>query len=113
MSSLDSDLRMSKTHRALSTSPNLRSGTKITMPLQILEGETPTPALWGSMPLEIYVLSEWEAPHSSHPAESPSDRRRRLVRQFLALGDEGREIYTSYPNLSPSLEQLSFSTAPS
>lgn len=72
------------------------------MPLQILEGETPAPPAWGSLPLEIYVLSEWETPHPSYPTdpESPSDRRQRLVRQFLALGHEGREVCISYPDLN-------------
>lgn len=74
------------------------------MPLQILEGEPPTPPPWGSILLEIYLLSEWETPHPSHSTESPSDRRRRLVRQFIALGDEGREVYKSYPVLHTSFD---------
>jgi hypothetical protein len=68
-----------------------------TMPLQILDGETPATPPWGSILLDIYLLAEWDTPHPSHLTESPSDRRRRLVRQFLALGHEGREVYTSYP----------------
>ncbi|OOQ84400.1 hypothetical protein PEBR_30356 [Penicillium brasilianum] len=77
------------------------------MPLQILDGETPTPPTWGSLPLEIYVLSEWETPHPSHPTdpESPSDRRRRLIRQFLALGHEGRETYRARAESPPSVSE--------
>ncbi|EAL90883.1 hypothetical protein KXX16_001277 [Aspergillus fumigatus] len=64
------------------------------MPLQILDGEPPSPPAWGTLPLDIYLLSEWDTPNSSylakasqHPVpESPSDRRSRLIRQFLALG---------------------------
>jgi hypothetical protein len=64
------------------------------MPLRIIEGESPEPVPWGSLPLDIYLLSEWETPHPSQPTESPSARRRRLIRQFLALGLEGRRVYT-------------------
>lgn len=71
----------------------------VTMPLQILEGETPTPPAWGSLSLEVYVLSESETPYPSHPTEPESlsnrRRRRRLVRQFLALGHGGREVCIS------------------
>lgn len=81
-----------------------------TMPLQILDGETPTPPPWGSILLEIYLLSEWDAPHPSHTTEFPSDRRRRLVRQFLALGHEGREVYTAYPVLTTSLNSITLSS---
>lgn len=72
------------------------------MPLQILEGETPMSPAWGSLPLETYVLSEWETIHASHHTdpESPWDRRRRLVRQFLALGHAVREVCISYPDLN-------------
>ncbi|KAF3384321.1 hypothetical protein F1880_001855, partial [Penicillium rolfsii] len=79
----------------------------VTIPLQILEGETPDPPGWGSLPLEIYVLSEWETPHPSRPTdpETCSDRRRRLIRQFLALGHEGREAYRTRAESPPTLSK--------
>ncbi|GFF42133.1 conserved hypothetical protein [Aspergillus lentulus] len=68
------------------------------MPLRILEGEPPSPPAWGTLPLDIYLLSEWDTSHSSylteasqHPVpESPSGRRSRLIHKFLALGSAGR-----------------------
>ncbi|KAF4151087.1 hypothetical protein CNMCM6936_000037 [Aspergillus lentulus] len=69
------------------------------MPLRILEGEPPSPPAWGTLPLDIYLLSEWDTSHSSylteasqHPVpESPSGRRSRLIHKFLALGSAGHK----------------------
>ncbi|CAP93003.1 hypothetical protein E8E15_003093 [Penicillium rubens] len=72
------------------------------MPLRIIEGESPEPVPWGSLPLDIYLLSEWETPHPSQPTESPSARRRRLIRQFLALGLEGRRPYQARTETPPT-----------
>ncbi|GFF88395.1 conserved hypothetical protein [Aspergillus lentulus] len=63
------------------------------MPLRILEGEPPSPPAWGTLPLDIYLLSEWDTSHSSylteasqHPVpESPSGRRMRDVSHFFTL----------------------------
>lgn len=62
------------------------------MPLEILEGEPPESPAWGTLALDIYLLSEWDTPHEQDAAESAPDRRRRLVRQFLALGSMGRQV---------------------
>ncbi|KAJ5089842.1 hypothetical protein N7532_008526 [Penicillium argentinense] len=73
------------------------------MPLHIIENDDPETAAWGELPLEVYFLSEWEKPHPdpSQSNESPADRRKRLLRQFLALGSEGREPY--WPGDSPAV----------
>lgn len=65
------------------------------MPLRIIENNLPEPVPWGALSLDIYLLSEWETPNPAQPTESSFDRRRRLVRQFLALGLEGREVNTA------------------
>ena len=62
------------------------------MPLGILEGEPPSPPAWGTLALDIYLLSEWDTPHPGLHPESPSDRRSRLIREFLALGSVGRQV---------------------
>ncbi len=64
------------------------------MPLGILEGEPPSPPAWGTLALDIYLLSEWDTPHPGLHLhlESPSDRRSRLIREFLALGSVGRQV---------------------
>lgn len=82
------------------------------MPVYKINDRQPKQPPWGEIPLEVYFLSEWEKPHPdpSQSNESPADRRKRLVRQFLALGFEGRQVYTSYhtecedhtPRLTPS-----------
>ncbi|KAJ6029929.1 uncharacterized protein N7446_001008 [Penicillium canescens] len=70
------------------------------MPVHIIENENPEIPAWGSIALEVYFLSEWD---KSHPdpsqSESHADRRQRLLRQFLALGYEGRLPYK--PGNSP------------
>jgi hypothetical protein len=67
------------------------------MPVHIIENENPEIPAWGSIALEVYFLSEWD---KSHPdpsqSESSADRRQRLLRQFLALGDEGRLVNIFY-----------------
>lgn len=67
------------------------------MPLKVLAGGLPSPPAWGTLPLDFYLLSEWDTPHPDpcHPPESPADRRKRLIRQFLALGVMGRGVRTS------------------
>lgn len=62
------------------------------LPLYIREVETPDFPPWGTLPLDVYLLSEWETPHQT--PESPSERHARLIRQFLQLGIKGREVYT-------------------
>ncbi|PKY02780.1 hypothetical protein P168DRAFT_191200 [Aspergillus campestris IBT 28561] len=68
-------------------------GTKSRMPVYKLDDQQPKQPPWGELPLEVYFLSEWETlpPDPSQSNESPADRRKRLVRQFLALGFEGRQ----------------------
>ncbi|OQE41439.1 hypothetical protein PENCOP_c005G02249 [Penicillium coprophilum] len=41
-------------------------------------------------------------PNPARPSESPSDRRRRLGRQFLALGLEGRKLYNARTETPPT-----------
>ncbi|CBF69368.1 predicted protein [Aspergillus nidulans FGSC A4] len=87
------------------------------MPLEILEGEAPPPPPLGSLPLEKYILSQWDsvrpAPAGAYPApisETPSERRTRLIRQFLELGSQGREPYNtqsqSEKESRPTLAQI-------
>ncbi|KAJ5686606.1 hypothetical protein N7536_009225 [Penicillium majusculum] len=65
------------------------------MPLHFIEKHNLRIPAWGKTRLDIYLLSEWEKPHPdpSVSTESPADRRKRLLRQFLALGCEGRQPY--------------------
>ncbi|KAI9368050.1 hypothetical protein BJX61DRAFT_525685 [Aspergillus egyptiacus] len=56
------------------------------------EAPTPVPA-WGTLPLDIYLLEQWESPNPDTPNESPDQRRKRLVSQWLKLGTIGREPY--------------------
>ncbi|KAJ5472248.1 hypothetical protein N7530_006249 [Penicillium desertorum] len=65
------------------------------MPLHIRDVDTPDSPPWGSLPLDVYLLSEWETPHPdpTHSSETPSERRSRLIRQFIQLGTPGREPY--------------------
>ena len=67
------------------------------MPVHKIDNRQPKQPPWGKLPLEVYFLSEWEAPPSdpSQSNEPPADRRKRLVRQFLALGFQGRQVYSS------------------
>ncbi|KAJ5674681.1 uncharacterized protein N7477_004615 [Penicillium maclennaniae] len=62
------------------------------MPLHIIADDNPRKPAWGELPLEVYFLSEWEKSHPdpSQSNESPTDRRKRLLRQFLTLGYERR-----------------------
>ncbi|OJJ62571.1 hypothetical protein ASPSYDRAFT_86253 [Aspergillus sydowii CBS 593.65] len=48
---------------------------------------------WETLPLDIYLLEQWNTPNLESPNETPDQRRRRLVRRFLDLGPEGREVY--------------------
>ncbi|KAF7125329.1 hypothetical protein CNMCM5793_001507 [Aspergillus hiratsukae] len=54
---------------------------------------------WGSLPLDIYLLEQWDAPHPEN--ETPDERRRRLVRQFVGLGVPGREPYHQRARSAP------------
>ncbi|KAJ5301090.1 uncharacterized protein N7443_006092 [Penicillium atrosanguineum] len=65
------------------------------MPLRFIEKHNPKIPAWGETELDVYFLSEWDKPHPdlSVSNESPTDRRKRLLRQFLALGCEGRQPY--------------------
>lgn len=64
------------------------------MPHHIIADENPKKPAWGQLPVEVYFLFEWEKPHPdpSQSNESPADHRKRLLRQFLALGFEGRQV---------------------
>ncbi|KAI3098440.1 hypothetical protein CBS147333_9075 [Penicillium roqueforti] len=48
---------------------------------------------WGHLPLDIYLLEQWDTPHPDTPNELPDQRRKRLVRQWLKLGAIGRQPY--------------------
>ena len=43
---------------------------------------------WGSLPLEIYVLSQW----TSVAIDALNERRRHLAQQFAAIGYSGRFV---------------------
>ncbi|CAG7959384.1 unnamed protein product [Penicillium olsonii] len=64
------------------------------MPLRFIELNNPQIPTWGETSLDLFLLSEWDKHHPDpyDSKESTTDRRRRLLRQFLALGCEGREI---------------------
>lgn len=64
------------------------------MPLHIIDNDYPETVAWGELLLEVYFLSEWENPHPdpSQPKGTPANRRKRLLRQFLVLGSESREV---------------------
>lgn len=47
----------------------------------------------GTLPLERYVLMQW----NTDLHENPSERRRKLARAFVTLGDLGRIV--SCPNV--------------
>jgi hypothetical protein len=67
------------------------------MPVHIIENENPEIPAWGSIALEVYFLSKWDRSHPDpSQSESPADRRQRLLRQFLALGYEGRLVNNFY-----------------
>lgn len=68
------------------------------MPLRFIELNNPEIPDWGKTTLDVYLLSEWDKPHPDPSIfnESPADRRKRLLRQFLALGFEGREVNILY-----------------
>jgi hypothetical protein len=66
------------------------------MPVHIIENENPQIPAWGSIALEVYFLSEWDKSHPDPSQEFPADRRQRLLRQFLALGYEGRLVNKSH-----------------
>ncbi|KAL4783555.1 hypothetical protein BJX76DRAFT_357822 [Aspergillus varians] len=67
-----------------------------TMPLYIRYDDGPDPAppvpSWGGAALDIYMLENWEAPHLESPNDTPDERRRWLVRQFLNPGVVAREV---------------------
>ncbi|KAL4935225.1 hypothetical protein BDV06DRAFT_217579 [Aspergillus oleicola] len=57
------------------------------------EAPTSVPA-WGTLPLDIYLLEQWETFHQDSDllnVESPDQRRKRLVRLWLNLGTMGRD----------------------
>ncbi|KAL4809450.1 hypothetical protein BDV18DRAFT_80739 [Aspergillus unguis] len=83
----------SSTKSSFLLSPSLLHTANNNMPLEILEGEPPEPPAWGTLALDIYLLSELDTPHGQDTAESVPDRYRQLVRQFLALGSMGRLPY--------------------
>ncbi|KAE8158671.1 hypothetical protein BDV40DRAFT_291589 [Aspergillus tamarii] len=78
------------------------------MPVHKIDDRQPKQPPWGELPLEVYFLSEWEKPHPdpSQSNESPADRRKRLVRQFLALGFEGRQPYYQKSPPIPTEDQV-------
>ena len=43
---------------------------------------------WGSLPLELYVLSQW----TSVAIDALDERRRHLAQQFAAIGYSGRFV---------------------
>ena len=63
------------------------------MPLAVLDGEAPAPSPWGSLPLEKYVLSQWDSP--APMSETHSESRTHLIRQFLHLESQGRDASLS------------------
>ncbi|PLN75227.1 hypothetical protein BDW42DRAFT_181090 [Aspergillus taichungensis] len=78
------------------------------MPVYKIGDEQPKQPPWGELPLEVYFLSEWETPppDPSQSSESPADRRKRLVRQFLALGSQGRQPYCQESPPTPTKDQI-------
>ena len=44
--------------------------------------------LWGSLPLKLYVLSQW----TSVAIDALNERRRHLAQQFAAIGYSGRFV---------------------
>ncbi|OJJ53654.1 hypothetical protein ASPSYDRAFT_94161 [Aspergillus sydowii CBS 593.65] len=56
------------------------------------EQRIPVPE-WGHLPLDIYLLEQWDTPYADAPNELPDQRHKRLVRQWLNLGATGREPY--------------------
>ena len=65
----------------------------VIMPLAVLDGEAPAPSPWGSLPLEKYVLSQWDSP--APMSETHSESRTHLIRQFLHLESQGRDASLS------------------
>ena len=70
------------------------------MPLRFIELNNPQIPTWGETSLDLFLLSEWDKHHPDpyDSKESTTDRRRRLLRQFLALGCEGREVNPPLPS---------------
>lgn len=68
------------------------------MPLHFIDFLDPDEPAWGETMLDVYFLSEWDKSHPdpSVSNEPPAHRRRRLLRQFLALGVEGRKVKILY-----------------
>ncbi|KAL3451153.1 hypothetical protein BJX65DRAFT_304556 [Aspergillus insuetus] len=68
------------------------------MPSHILGGPLPGPPAWGALPLDVYLLEQWDAPlpsprSSSDEAasralnsETPTERSKQLIRRFLCTG---------------------------
>ncbi|RHZ57212.1 hypothetical protein CDV55_106074 [Aspergillus turcosus] len=54
---------------------------------------------WGSLPLDIYLLEQWDAPYPEN--KTAEEHRRRLVRQFIGLGVPGREPYHQRAQSAP------------
>ncbi|KAL4796348.1 hypothetical protein BDV19DRAFT_388484 [Aspergillus venezuelensis] len=77
------------------------------MPLEIYDGQPPPPPDWGTLGLDIYLLSEYSKRPSCQPTksepESPFARHSRLIRQWLALGTLGREPYHEQADDPPKL----------
>ncbi|KAL4860437.1 hypothetical protein BDV12DRAFT_209422 [Aspergillus spectabilis] len=67
------------------------------MPPHIYTEGLPQPQIpvpeWGHLPLDIYLLEQWDTPNPDTPDETLDERRKRLVRQWLNLGASGREPY--------------------
>ncbi|CAG8016767.1 unnamed protein product [Penicillium nalgiovense] len=74
---------------------------------------TPVPP-WGALPLDLYLLEQWNTPYPESPNELPDQRRKRLVCQWLNLGTMGREPYYSrtrkesqtYAPVQPTQQQI-------
>ncbi|KAL4949058.1 hypothetical protein BDW69DRAFT_203106 [Aspergillus filifer] len=76
------------------------------MPLGIYDGEPPPPPAWGTLGLDIYLLSEYSKHQGSEPSnpesEFPAERHRRLIGQWLALGTLGRQPYNQQTENPPT-----------